>query len=140
MVKGRGEAGTLEWKVNIPGGRSEMLEPESGFFCRMWRRLRGMVEGFLLKIWRFLEKAWGIGVAEPRKLVHCVKVGLALSVVSLFYYMRPLYKGVGGNAMWAVMTVVVVFEYTVGKYPKICVFFSKTLFQWNQSIVDMTVK
>ncbi|PQQ10596.1 aluminum-activated malate transporter 10 [Prunus yedoensis var. nudiflora] len=39
---------------------------------------------------------------------------MALTVVSLFYYMRPLYEGVGGNAMWAVMTVVVVFENNVG--------------------------
>ncbi|KAG8659013.1 aluminum-activated malate transporter 10 isoform X2 [Manihot esculenta] len=39
---------------------------------------------------------------------------MALTVVSLFYYMRPLYEGVGGNAMWAIMTVVVVFENTVG--------------------------
>ncbi|KAL8207869.1 hypothetical protein R6Q57_007281 [Mikania cordata] len=29
--------------------------------------------------------------------------------------MRPLYDGVGGSAIWAVMTVVVVFEYTVGR-------------------------
>jgi hypothetical protein len=36
--------------------------------------------------------------------------------VSLFYYFNPLYDGVGKNAMWAVMTVVVVFEYTAGKY------------------------
>ncbi|KAL6322189.1 hypothetical protein AAG906_005135 [Vitis piasezkii] len=114
MGTGRGDSGTLEWKVDIPGGKSETLVPESGFVCRIWRGLRGLVEGFLLKIWRFLEKAWGIGVDEPRKLVHCLKVGLALSAVSLFYYMRPLYDGVGGNAMWAVMTVVVVFEYTVG--------------------------
>lgn len=114
MGTGRGDSGTLEWKVDIPGGKSETLVPESGFVCRIWRGLRGLVEGFLLKICRFLEKAWGIGVDEPRKLVHCLKVGLALSAVSLFYYMRPLYDGVGGNAMWAVMTVVVVFEYTVG--------------------------
>ncbi|KAH0980100.1 hypothetical protein GBA52_007277 [Prunus armeniaca] len=40
--------------------------------------------------------------------------GLALSIVSIFYYMRSLYESVGGNAMWAVMTVVVVFESTVG--------------------------
>ncbi|CAN1299748.1 Aluminum-activated malate transporter 10 [Linum perenne] len=39
---------------------------------------------------------------------------MALSVVSVFYYMRPLNDGVGGNAMWAIMTVVVVFENTVG--------------------------
>ncbi|KAF2298040.1 hypothetical protein GH714_007572 [Hevea brasiliensis] len=40
--------------------------------------------------------------------------GTALTVVSLFYYLRPLYEGFGGNAMWAIMTVVVVFENTVG--------------------------
>ena len=28
---------------------------------------------------------------------------------------KPLYDGVGGNAMWAVMTVVVVMEFTVGE-------------------------
>ncbi|CAI9093380.1 OLC1v1028875C1 [Oldenlandia corymbosa var. corymbosa] len=54
------------------------------------------------------------GADDPRKVFHCLKVGIALSIVSLFYYMRPLYDGVGGTAMWAVMTVVVVFEYTVG--------------------------
>lgn len=127
MGKGRGDSATLEWKINVSGGKSEALEPESGFACRVWRGLRGMVEGFLLKIMRFLEKAWSIGVDEPRKVVHCIKVGFTLCVVSLFYYMRPLYEGVGGNAMWAVMTVVVVFEYTVGKNLKnpikICVFF-----------------
>ncbi|KAK4411531.1 Aluminum-activated malate transporter 10 [Sesamum angolense] len=70
--------------------------------------------GFLTNIWGFLQRAWTIAVHEPKKLMHCLKVGLALSLVSLFYYMRPLYQGVGGNAMWAVMTVVVVSEYTVG--------------------------
>lgn len=70
--------------------------------------------GFLTTIWGFLQRAWIIAVTEPNKLMHCLKVGLALSLVSLFYYMRPLYQGVGGNAMWAVMTVVVVSEYTVG--------------------------
>jgi hypothetical protein len=48
--------------------------------------------------------------------VHGLKVGLALTLVSVFYYSRPLYDGVGGAAMWAVLTVVVVFEYTVGKF------------------------
>ncbi|GMP61106.1 hypothetical protein CsSME_00023703 [Camellia sinensis var. sinensis] len=104
----------LEWRVNMPNGTSEKLETEHGFFYRVWMRLQGLFERFFLKIWRFLEKAWSIGASEPKKVAHCLKVGLALSLVSLFYYMRPLYDGVGGNAMWAVMTVVVVFEYTVG--------------------------
>lgn len=66
-------------------------------------------------------------------------------MVPVFYYLRPLYKDVGGNAMWAIMTVVVL-ENTVGKSssessatfhlsfpfmlnePKICILGSKKLF------------
>ncbi|KAK8944572.1 Aluminum-activated malate transporter 10 [Platanthera zijinensis] len=60
------------------------------------------------------EMVWRLGADDPRKVLHGLKVGLALAIVSLFYYLRPLYDGVGGAAMWAVMTVVVVFEFTVG--------------------------
>ncbi|KAL4562606.1 hypothetical protein LXL04_026634 [Taraxacum kok-saghyz] len=63
---------------------------------------------------KFFDKARDIAATEPKKVIHCLKVGIALSVVSLFYYMRPLYDGLGGNAMWAVMTVVVALEYSVG--------------------------
>jgi hypothetical protein len=57
-----------------------------------------------------------IGNADyPGKVVYGMKVALALTLVSLFYYARPLYDGVGGrNVVWAIMTVVLVFEYTVG--------------------------
>ncbi|KAJ8552040.1 hypothetical protein K7X08_028483 [Anisodus acutangulus] len=53
---------------------------------------------------------------DPRKLVHSVKVGLAIAIVSLFYYFEPLfdYEGFGVSSMWAVLTVVVVFEFSVG--------------------------
>ncbi|XVF22342.1 hypothetical protein REPUB_Repub12eG0164200 [Reevesia pubescens] len=104
----------LEWRINVPDGTSKILEPESGIVGKIWLGLKGFIGGLILKVWRVLEKVWNIGVADPRKVMHCIKVGLALSSVSLFYYMRPLYDDFGGNAMWAVMTVVVVFEYTVG--------------------------
>ncbi|KAL3825708.1 hypothetical protein ACJIZ3_021737 [Penstemon smallii] len=55
-----------------------------------------------------------IGKDDPRRIVHSMKVGLALTLVSLFYYFRPLYDGFGQAGMWAVLTVVVVFEFTVG--------------------------
>ncbi|XP_021611233.1 aluminum-activated malate transporter 10 [Manihot esculenta] len=104
-----------EWGINIPDDTSEILVPESRpLGQRVWLGVRGLLGGIILKIWKFLEKAWNIGVAEPKKVIHGVKVGAALSLVSLFYYIRPLYEGAGGNAMWAVMTVVVVLEYTVG--------------------------
>ncbi|GMI95595.1 hypothetical protein like AT3G11680 [Hibiscus trionum] len=55
-----------------------------------------------------------LGEDDPRRLTHSFKVGLALSLVSLLYYAKPLYDGFGVAGMWAVLTVVVVFEFTVG--------------------------
>ena len=52
---------------------------------------------------------------DPRRVTHSIKVGLALSLVSLFYYYQPLYDNFGVSGIWAVMTVVVVFEFSVGK-------------------------
>eukprot|EP01018_Ginkgo_biloba_P034045 Gb_21421 [translate_table: standard] len=63
---------------------------------------------------QFRRRCWKLGKDDPRRVVHSIKVGLALAVVSLFYLMEPLFDGVGDNAIWAIMTVVVVFEFTAG--------------------------
>lgn len=96
-------------------GASEILVPEAKPASNVFLGLQLFIAGLALKVWKFLQKAWDLGVDDPRKVIHCLKVGMALTVVSIFYYMRPLYEEVGGNAMWAIMTVVVVFENTVGK-------------------------
>lgn len=103
-----------QWTIKMADGTSETLAPREGPVRKAWNCLVRLLSQFVLKIWRFLQKAWSLGANDPRKVVHCLKVGTALSVVSLFFYMRPLYESVGKNAMWAVMTVVVVFEHTVG--------------------------
>ncbi|PHU09778.1 Aluminum-activated malate transporter 10 [Capsicum chinense] len=121
MVKENKVPTSLEWRVNMPDGSSRILAPESRQTSKFISRLQGLVMGIVLNIRGFLDNAWSLAVNEPKKVVHCFKVGLALSLVSVFYYMRPLYDGVGGNAMWAVMTVVVVFEYTVGSTLSKCV-------------------
>ncbi|KAK2978661.1 hypothetical protein RJ640_019118 [Escallonia rubra] len=112
MTNSKEAAGNVEWMIRVGSGSPEVLIPEP----KPARRdgLKGLIVNFVSRVYIFLEKAWDIGVEDPRKVMHCLKVGIALSVVSLFYYTRPLYEGVGGKAMWAVMTVVVVFEYTVG--------------------------
>lgn len=104
----------VEWRIKISDGSSAILVPEEKLASRVLLCLKGLVVGFALKVWKFLQKAWDLGVDDPRKVIHCLKVGMALAVVSLFYYMRTLNEGVGGNAMWAIMTVVVVFENCVG--------------------------
>ncbi|KAK6235266.1 hypothetical protein SCA6_010603 [Theobroma cacao] len=62
---------------------------------------------------RIAEKAKKIGNDDPRKVIHALKVGLAVTLVSLFYYFEPLYDGFGVNAMWALLTTVIVFEFSV---------------------------
>lgn len=106
----------VEWRIRVADGSSEALVPARGVASKVWQGIKGLISGLGLKVWMFLKKAWEMGANDPRKVIHCIKVGLALTIVSLFYFMRPLYDGVGGNAMWAIMTVVVVFEPTVGKH------------------------
>lgn len=124
MVMGKEVSNKQEWKINVHDGTSEILVPEAGLVQGVWLGLKCLLGELMLKFCKFFEKAWNIGVDEPKKVIHGLKVGVALSLVSLFFFIRPLYEGVGGNAMWAIMTVVVVFEPTVGQCPRthaICV-------------------
>ncbi|CAN7000221.1 hypothetical protein Bca4012_050845 [Brassica carinata] len=116
------EAGKLEWRISVDNGTTERLVPTYGPSKRIFLWLKGFVMKVILEqIAKSMRNIWRIGADDPAKAVHCLKVGLALSLVSIFYYMRPLYDGVGGNAMWAIMTVVVVFESTVGATFSKCV-------------------
>ncbi|OEL25391.1 Aluminum-activated malate transporter 10 [Dichanthelium oligosanthes] len=106
--------GGLEWRVTVPEGASVTVEHEAGAAARAWAWLLARVAMVWSTVAGSARKVWRIGADDPRKAVHGLKVGLSLALVSVFYYTRPLYDGVGGAAMWAIMTVVVVFEYTVG--------------------------
>ncbi|KAG6632030.1 hypothetical protein CIPAW_13G130400 [Carya illinoinensis] len=55
-----------------------------------------------------------LGQDDPRRIVHSLRVGVAITLVSLFYYVRPLFDRFGENGIWAVLTVVLVFEFSVG--------------------------
>lgn len=76
--------------------------------CRFGERVKEMGR----KAWKTL---WKVGRDDPRRVTHSLKVGLALTLVSLLYLTEELFEGVGQNAMWAVVTVVVVMEFTAGK-------------------------
>lgn len=51
---------------------------------------------------------------ESRRVIHSIKVGIALVLVSLLYLINSMFKQIGENAMWAIMTVVVMFELYAG--------------------------
>ncbi|BAT95608.1 hypothetical protein LR48_Vigan02g116100 [Vigna angularis] len=51
---------------------------------------------------------------DAKKIIHSIKVGISLALISLLYLLDPLYEQVGENAIWAIMTVVVTFEFSAG--------------------------
>ncbi|XP_050937701.1 aluminum-activated malate transporter 2-like [Cucumis melo] len=55
-----------------------------------------------------------VGKDDPRRIVHSLKLGLAAAMVSSFYYFEPLYDSFGASSIWAIITVIVVFEFSVG--------------------------
>ncbi|XP_037485579.1 aluminum-activated malate transporter 1-like [Triticum dicoccoides] len=84
------------------------------FFASCWLRLRSVLVGLCCWVSGFARKVGRIAREDPRRVAHSLKVGLALTLVSVFYYVTPLFKGFGVSTLWAVLTVVVVMEYTVG--------------------------
>ncbi|KAJ1376698.1 Aluminum-activated malate transporter [Sesbania bispinosa] len=87
---------------------------KAGFFAQWWGALKALPTNFKSKVINTTRSIKKIGKDDPRRVIHSLKVGVALTLVSLLYYWRPLYDGFGVAGMWAVLTVVVVFEFTVG--------------------------
>ncbi|GKV29754.1 hypothetical protein SLEP1_g38653 [Rubroshorea leprosula] len=66
------------------------------------------------KVLSILESYIKLGKDDPRRVKHSIKVALAITLVSFIYYDHNLYHTFKSNGIWAVITVVVVFEYTAG--------------------------
>ncbi|XP_041023539.1 aluminum-activated malate transporter 8-like [Juglans microcarpa x Juglans regia] len=84
-------------------------------FARGWSWLKALLPARKFK--KVVDAAKCIkqlGQDDSRRVIHCLKVGLALTFVSLLYYCKPLYEVFGVSGIWAVITVVLVLEFTVG--------------------------
>lgn len=92
---------------------NESAEPSSSHVLGWMKAI--VPHRIINKIAEKANEAKKLGIDDPRRIIHSFKVGLAITLVSLFYYFKPLYEGFGVSAMWAVLTVVVVFEFSVGK-------------------------
>ncbi|XWS59383.1 hypothetical protein CRYUN_Cryun08bG0117100 [Craigia yunnanensis] len=89
-------------------------QEKARFFASAWDRIKALPVKLKAKVISIAKRIKKLGKDDPRRLIHSLKVGLALTLVSLIFYVRPLYDGFGVSGMWAVLTVVVVFEFTVG--------------------------
>ncbi|XP_062227373.1 aluminum-activated malate transporter 1-like [Phragmites australis] len=90
------------------------MENNSGFAASCRQRLCSALDWLRCTAVGFAGKLARIARDDPRRVAHSLKVGLALTLVSVLYYVTPLFRGFGVSTLWAVLTVVVVMEYTVG--------------------------
>ncbi|KAK6132049.1 hypothetical protein DH2020_034213 [Rehmannia glutinosa] len=61
----------------------------------------------------FSRKALEMGKNYPRKIMHAIKMGLALSLVSLLIFWKQPFSDVAQYSIWAILTVIVMFEFTI---------------------------
>lgn len=79
--------------------------------AKIWRRGMKVVQTVWQEAWERITSR-----DQRQRIVHPLKVGVALSIASLLMILDAPDDFLGSNAIWAVMTVVVVFESSVGKH------------------------
>ncbi|KAJ7541860.1 hypothetical protein O6H91_10G080100 [Diphasiastrum complanatum] len=75
---------------------------------------QSLIARAIKQISSLFELLWKLGYDDHRRAIHALKVGLALSLVCLLMILEPAYNEIGKNTVWAVMTVIVIFEFTAG--------------------------
>lgn len=85
----------------------------SGFCCccsGFWNK--GLV--ILEKLKSAAVSGWEMGKSDPRKILFSAKMGLALILISLLIFLKEPSKDLSQHSVWAILTVVVVFEFSIG--------------------------
>ncbi|KAM7275416.1 hypothetical protein ACFE04_017282 [Oxalis oulophora] len=89
-------------------------EDGSGAKCRCFKSIYDKFVNFFKSILRTGNVLYEMGRSDPRKFIFASKMGMALALVSLVIFFKEPLKDVGPYSIWAILTVVVVFEFSVG--------------------------
>ncbi|WCJ24555.1 Aluminum-activated malate transporter 4 [Euphorbia peplus] len=87
---------------------------DGGVKCGCFRSVRNMIVHFKNDIHYGVVELYDMGFNDPRKFYFAVKMGLSLALVSLVIFLKEPLQNVTQYSIWAVLTVVVVFEFSVG--------------------------
>lgn len=73
------------------------------------------ITGFVTKSQDVFVTAWEMGTSDPRKIIFSAKMGLALTLVSILVFFKLPGSELSNHYLWAILTIVVVFEFSIGK-------------------------
>ncbi|XVF86031.1 hypothetical protein PTKIN_Ptkin17bG0168000 [Pterospermum kingtungense] len=111
------------------GGPTERLLSRKGYSEFGWNSSDGNVDRVkgrcfrscsdsIVNFWNGLQetsvKLYEMGRSDPRKIVFAAKMGFSLSLVSLLIFFKEPLRQTSQYSIWAILTVVVVFEFSVG--------------------------
>lgn len=82
--------------------------------CSCFRSVSDRISNLWNSVKDVVYKAWQMGVSDPRKIVFSAKMGLALTLISLLIFFKQPVEELSRYSVWAILTVVVVFEFSIG--------------------------
>ncbi|KAI4347175.1 hypothetical protein L6164_008010 [Bauhinia variegata] len=106
--------------LSIKGGYSQINiqdfyeEEQQTSRCCSYRACSDGIIDVGKKLQRVAYEAWEMGRSDRRKIIFSAKMGLALMLLSLFIFLKEPFKDLGRYSIWAILTVVVVFEFSIG--------------------------
>ncbi|KAM1080105.1 hypothetical protein TB2_014449 [Malus domestica] len=103
-----GKKGSNNIEINIPCSVTKVKQHESS----KGEEGEGGGGGFSLKAWVW--NVWEFAREDSNRVKFSLKVGLAVLLVSLLILFRAPYEVFGTNIIWSILTVAIMFEYTVG--------------------------
>lgn len=101
-------------EIVFPNIQEDLDEPTRN--CCSYRFLSDKIVGLCKQVQDVAYRGYQMGKSDPRKIVFSAKMGLALMLISLLIFLKEPIKELSQHFVWAILTVVVVFEFSIGKF------------------------
>jgi len=102
-----GKKGSITIDINLT---SNVVEPEQ--IKKSQGAELGLSSSSTSRKW--VQDVWEFAKEDTNRVTFALKVGLAVLLVSLLILFRAPFEVFGTNIIWSILTVAIMFEYTVG--------------------------